>query len=343
MKYTLIVLFSIVLAITGGCTSGETNQKTNGTTERHPTDDAAAQVDDLTRYANEALGVSLLHPTDARITSPTENRISIKQIGPGSEPGTEITDGFLVTIFRDPAADAFDTLQAYAQTVVADNYEPGDVTESLAPQTISGYDAYRFRAQTALGTHATHYLFLPADGVGFQVTITLSDPRGRGYHDTVRAMLESLTFTDGTTTDTDHVQIALLDYPAVGDAYTRESDGEKRGCDRVVWVDREIPQTGTPLTAALDLLFSLDETTVAGWQNFIARINDTLTFRRATVEKDTAHIYLEGALSGLGGVCDNPRAAIQIEETALRVTGVETVQLYLNGEPTDLQPDARGQ
>lgn len=90
------------------------------------------------------------------------------------------------------------------------------------------------------------------------------------------------------------------------------------------------------------MLFALDDTDVEGWQNFIARTNRTLTFRRARVEEGTAHIYLEGELSGLGGVCDNPRAAIQIEETALQFDTVEEVQLYLNGEPTDLRPDMRG-
>ena len=78
---------------------------------------------------------------------------------------------------------------------------------------------------------------------------------------------------------------------------------------------------------------------VDGYTNFIARTNDTLSFERAEVDEDgTAHIYLTGELSGLAGVCDDPRAAIQIEETALQFATVAEVQLYLNDEPTDLIP-----
>ncbi len=302
-----------------------------------------ARADGFTRYTNDGLGFSLLRPADAEVSTPTNDHVTIKRIGPGSEAGTEITDGFLVTVARDPEAERFDALRTYAQAVVAQ--ERNDVTEPLERRTIGQNEAYRYQAQTELGGSATHYLFFPADGVGFHVTVSFSDPDDRGYAGTLQTMLESLTFaarsgggTEASEGDTQQVQIALLDYSANGGA----ANGEARGCDRVVMVTREIAETQAPLTAALEMLFALDDTDVEGWQNFIARTNNTLTFRRARVEEGTAHIYLEGELSGLGGVCDNPRAAIQIEETALQFDTVEEVQLYLNGEPTDLRPDMRG-
>ena len=55
-----------------------------------------------------------------------------------------------------------------------------------------------------------------------------------------------------------------------------------------------------------------------------------------------AKIYLTGELGPLGGVCDNPRAAIQIEETALAYDTIDSVALFLNGEPTNLTPSGRG-
>lgn len=131
------------------------------------------------------------------------------------------------------------------------------------------------------------------------------------------------------------VSIALLDY-------TGEATGVMRGCDSVVMAERDVPRTTMPLTAALEELFSIQQEEVAGWNNFIAKTKDTLSFERAIVEGGTAHIYLSGELSGLAGVCDNPRARIQIEETALQFPTVENVQLYLNGEATELQPDGRG-
>lgn len=138
------------------------------------------------------------------------------------------------------------------------------------------------------------------------------------------------------------VKVALLDYPESGGTYERESDGKKRGCDRVVLVDRDVPRTEAPLAAALEELFALEQFNVGGWQNFIAKTNGTLSFDRATVEDGTASVYLTGELSGLAGVCDNPRAKIQIEETALQFPAVDSVAIYLNGQETDLQPNGRG-
>jgi hypothetical protein len=72
--------------------------------------------------------------------------------------------------------------------------------------------------------------------------------------------------------------------------------------------------------------------------NFIARTKKTLKYDRVMLANGTAHIFLTGELSGLAGVCDDPRAAIQIEETALQFPSVKKVQLYLNGNPTTLIP-----
>ena len=126
----------------------------------------------------------------------------------------------------------------------------------------------------------------------------------------------------------------MLDYDGIGP----ESDGPMRGCDRLVLVDQTISATNQPLNAALDLLFSINEETVSGWNHFLAKVNENLSFDRASLENGVASIYLTGELTGLGGACDSPRARIQIEETALQFPTVDSVQIYLNGEPTDLQP-----
>ena len=138
------------------------------------------------------------------------------------------------------------------------------------------------------------------------------------------------------------VQVAVLDYTAGKEAFEKESDGKKRGCDRVVFVDRNVARTEQPLSAALEELFAIEQFDVGGWQNFIAKTNETLSFDRATIDDGVASLYLRGKLSGLTGTCDDPRARIQIEETALQFPEVDSVAIYLNGQPTDLQPDARG-
>lgn len=121
------------------------------------------------------------------------------------------------------------------------------------------------------------------------------------------------------------------------------SDGEhlERGCDEVVFAHRQVPLTADPLSAALDTLFSIDRDSVGGHRHFLSRTNETLSLRNVSREGAVVEVRLEGRLSGLRGICDHPRARIQIEETARRVAAVDSVALYLNGTPTDLQPGGR--
>ncbi len=137
-----------------------------------------------------------------------------------------------------------------------------------------------------------------------------------------------------TTGKVGQVKIALLDTEG-------KSAGKSRGCDKVALVTRTITPTSAPLTAALNELFGIKETNVGGLYNFIAKTNGTLHFDHAVVENGTAKIYLTGSLSGLAGVCDDPRAAIQIEETALEFATVNSVEIYLNGTKTTLVPSEK--
>lgn len=135
--------------------------------------------------------------------------------------------------------------------------------------------------------------------------------------------------------DTTTLYIAMLDYEG-------KSSGPARGCDKLVFVEEQVPKTTIPLTVALKTLFGYTEAEVGGWNNFVAKVRSTLSFEKAEVVDGTAKIYLTGELTGLGGVCDDPRAKTQIEETALRFDTVDRVELYLNGVKTDLQPNEQG-
>jgi hypothetical protein len=142
------------------------------------------------------------------------------------------------------------------------------------------------------------------------------------------------TNTEVPATST-QVKIALLDTTGSG-------SGKSRGCDNVVMATRTVPATSAPLTAALKALFAEPEGTQPSTAyNFIARTKSTLKFDHATVVDGTANIYLTGSLSGLAGVCDDPRASIQLEETALQFATVKKVQLYLNGTTTKLMPSGQ--
>jgi spore germination protein GerM len=145
------------------------------------------------------------------------------------------------------------------------------------------------------------------------------------------------TTPDVSSATTTKIKIALLDT-------TGNGSGESRGCDNVTMVERSVPKTSAPLSAALQTLFAEPEGTQPSTAyNFIARTKNTLKFDHATVVNGTASIYLTGSLSGLAGVCDDPRAQIQLEETALQFSTVQKVQIYLNGKATTLTPSEKGE
>ena len=137
----------------------------------------------------------------------------------------------------------------------------------------------------------------------------------------------------GSATTTS-IKIALLDTDGT-------TNGTSRGCDKVVLVDRKVASTTAPLTAALKELFSISTTSISGWYNFIDKTNETLKFDHVTVATGTASVYLKGRLSGLSGVCDDPRAQIQIEETSLQFKTVQQVKIFLNGKETNITPSER--
>jgi hypothetical protein len=138
--------------------------------------------------------------------------------------------------------------------------------------------------------------------------------------------------TPTTTAQTTQVKIALLDTTGSG-------TGKSVGCDNLVVVTRSVPATTAPLTAAINALYAEPEgTQPSSTYNFIARTKATLKFDHATVVNGTANIYLTGSLSGLAGVCDDPRAAMQLTQTALQFATVTKVQLYLNDVATTLIP-----
>lgn len=289
-------------------------------------------------YTSADLNFSLLVPADATASRVGDSRVEFTYLGPGNEPNTEIADGFTATVFREPT-DA-PSVVGYADRVLAEVRERSDttITRGREAQMVDGKRAYRFSYRGALGNEITTYIFLD-ESVGYQVSYSVTDPENRGYERMVSTMLESLQFgSQGSPSNVSSVKLALLDYDGIGP----ESDGPSRGCDRVVMVDEQIQPTAAPLTAALSRLFAIDSEEYKDWNHFIAKTNDTLSFERATVENGTASIYLSGQLSGLAGVCDNPRAKIQIEETALQFPTVDDVVIYLNEERTELQPGGQG-
>jgi hypothetical protein len=108
--------------------------------------------------------------------------------------------------------------------------------------------------------------------------------------------------------------------------------GKKIGCsDSLVAVDREIPVTNAPLSAALNVLFSLTDKNYGQSGLYNVLYQSKLKLDSAAIVNTKATINLTGSLV-LSGVCDNPRVQAEIEQVALQFSTVKTVAVFLNGK-----------
>jgi hypothetical protein len=114
-----------------------------------------------------------------------------------------------------------------------------------------------------------------------------------------------------------------------------DKSGKKIGCgDSVVWAERPIPITSAPLTAALKELLGLREQYYGESKLYNALYQSNLKLEGVAITGGRATINLSGTLN-LGGTCDAPRVASQIQETALQFPTVTQVAVFLNGVPLE--------
>jgi hypothetical protein len=267
---------------------------------------------------------------------PENRNIKVTYLGSDNATG-EITDGFTLTIashVRDESA----SLQQFVENQVADN-TPAQSTSEIATTTFRNQTAFRYSTET-VGT-VNHLMYAPSPDRAIDISSNISDPNDNNYQQLVDQIISSTDFSEISGGDSEPAGTVSEVTLVMLNREVPESQESERGCDLLAPVTRSIESTQAPLTAALEELFALDQTSVQGFYNFLANTNDTLRFDRATVENGTANIYLTGELSGLSGVCDNPRASIQIEETAKQFSTVEDIQIYLNGQQTELTASGR--
>lgn len=352
MKSLFFGLIVLILLTTGFIYLVNTDSP-NTSTSTPPTQNESEEVEneqqvtipsDFRLHGEPAYQYSIALPYTVDVSSPQARINRYRYVGPNNEPNSEITDGYTITIESETTTAT--SLEDFALEITANDSNESNVAfESV---TVAGESSLRYTTISALGNKpVTNYVFLPGNGYGYIASVNISPVEDESYEATTIEILNTLQFLDATTAEAVQsriIPIAMLDYDAVGSQYIRESSGTERGCDRVVLIEHVLAQaTSAPLNASLEQLFAYERDTVGGWQNFVSTKNDSLTFDRAELDDGTAQVYLSGELGNLGGVCDNPRTAIQIEETALAYPSVNTVELYLNEEPTDLIPSGRGE
>ncbi len=105
--------------------------------------------------------------------------------------------------------------------------------------------------------------------------------------------------------------------------------GQKIGCDdSLVAVERTIPSTSAPLTAAVKELLSVRDRYYGQSGLYNSLYQSALKLDGVTIAGTKATIRLSGRPI-LSGECDPPRAIAQIRATALQFATVDQVAVYL--------------
>lgn len=290
----------------------------------------------------------LRHPPSATVDTtlrPGPPRVRVTYAGPDNDPPA-LTDGFSVTVtLRDrPANTPLDTL--VRRSIRSTRRVGGPVLAPVRDTSLLDRPARRWTQESAMGGPVDHHLVALDERTVAHVTASVVGTDTARYERTVAVVRRTLRVvrahgrpsrTSVRSSDSLRVTLALL---------RRPTGTPERGCDDVAWVPRRVPSTGpTPaarLEAALRALFALDTDSPSGSRHFLARTTETLSLDSTAVAEGVAHVYLRGTLTGLRGVCDHPRARIQIEETARALPFVDRVVLYRNGRRSNLTPGGRG-
>lgn len=127
------------------------------------------------------------------------------------------------------------------------------------------------------------------------------------------------------------VKIALLASPDLFD-YKNEP---RLDCDALVFVTKEVKRTPKILNETLKVLFSDQFDYGFPPANFIATQTE-LNFESAVIENGVAKVFLTGKTTISKDECDSKRIGNQIRETAKQFPTVKTVEIYLNGDKTEL-------
>ncbi len=111
--------------------------------------------------------------------------------------------------------------------------------------------------------------------------------------------------------------------------------GQRIGCgDSVVFRERDIPRTDSPLRDTLMLLFSAKQQYYGTSRLYNALYQSNLKVDGISAHEGVFRVDLSGTVR-LGGVCDNPRFEAQIKETIMQFPTVKQANVLINGTPLE--------
>ena len=129
-----------------------------------------------------------------------------------------------------------------------------------------------------------------------------------------------------STTSTQFVNIFLIALEDNGQG------GLPVGCgDSVIPVQVEIPSTQEVLQSALDSLLSIKTQYYGESGLYNALYQSDLQIESLNIADGVATVKLIGTLL-IGGVCDNPRIQVQLEQTVLQFPTISKAEIFINGK-----------
>jgi Sporulation and spore germination len=147
------------------------------------------------------------------------------------------------------------------------------------------------------------------------------------------------TDTESPPAPTQATQMAQIFLIALED---QGVSGKLVGCgDSAVPVQVQIPPTQGVLKAALEALLSVKSQYYGESGLYNALYQSDLQVESVTIKDGKAVVRLSGTLL-MGGECDNPRAAAQLEETVLQFPTVTEASIFVNGKPLSEVLSLRG-
>lgn len=231
MKFQNLILAVVIIATLGligysflNSLPSEQNRPTN---KNQPAmddtnqDDAPAEQTEWLTYQspdNSPIQFRLRHPEAVNTSQVNSDIYEIKFIGPGSEPNTEITDGYSMS------------LQFVSATSLTGYIEEQNPLSRARDTSHNSYASKNYQTASELGDLEVKHKTINLSGAGYlaDVTWSISGPRTAEYEVEVQQIIDSIEFE---TNDASGASIISIDSPVSGETVASPItvSGEARG------------------------------------------------------------------------------------------------------------------
>ena len=162
------------------------------TTTSNPTRTSQQSNEDAWQtYNGSILGFTIQHPADVEIRDEQQNTVSLVKLGPTQTQGTELFDGFNVSIDVGPYSE--ESFKAFTEKTHKDDGDDPVTQEisTLEKVEIANKQGYQY-SKVGLGEY-TIVILPKEEGVFFRISKLVEDPTNQKYENTVDRMLSTLS------------------------------------------------------------------------------------------------------------------------------------------------------